>query len=141
MSSKKTVVKVKTVTKKVTKSTSKPTKATKSTTKASSKVVAKKAVKSSKVVNTPKKTPVILKGLDKIETLIKAARKTKQKEVVVLTTTRGHYVKNVGNGGFGADDLKTVYKNLYKTLWIKYDVRTKPVNLQNFEIAWVVPIK
>ncbi len=77
----------------------------------------------------------------KIESEIKSAKKNGAKELVVLTTKRSNYNKTIGQEGFGASDLKKTYKDLYKELLIKHDVFTRPVNVREFEIAWIVKFK
>lgn len=77
----------------------------------------------------------------KIETEIKSAKKNGAKELVVLTTKRSDYNKKIGVSGFGSEDLKKSLRDLYKELLIKHDVFTRPVNVNNFEIAWVVKFK
>lgn len=106
----------------------------------------KQLIKKKSKIGTPTKKVTGVSASEKlfkkIDAQIKTARKKGDvKELVVLSTTRNHYNKNLGQHGFGAEDLKKSYKELYKKLLVKHDVFTKPVNIGNHEVNWVVSLK
>ena len=102
---------------------SKPTKS------ASKKAPAKKA----KAVKTTGN-----KELDKMLATLSTAKKSGVKSVVVYTTSKASHKANTGANGFGVSDLKPKLLEAYKHLFCKYDVSTKPVDISEMAIDWIV---
>lgn len=81
------------------------------------------------------------KELDKMIAKVAIAREKGEKSVVVFTTKRSHYKKDLPHNGFGASDLKPKFYEAYKYMLLNYDVKTHPVNLAELAVEWIVEIK
>lgn len=106
----------------------------------------KKSAKDKKSVKkTAKKTVTgSNRKLDKMISLIEKAKASDSKSVVVFTTDSKSYnlgKKTTTPNGFGASDLKPKLYAAYKHLLCNYDVKTRPVNINNHEIEWFVNLK
>jgi hypothetical protein len=108
--------------------------------------MAKSDKKSAKSDKKSAKNPAIgvNRKLDKMVSLIEKAKTSDAKSVVVFTTDKKSYnldkESNIPNG-FGASDLKPKLYAAYKHLLCNYDVKTRPINVNNYEIEWFVNLK
>jgi hypothetical protein len=65
-----------------------------------------------------------------------------KKSVVVFTTERKHYKKNLESPhGFGVSDLKKKFYDAYKYLLVNHDVKARMLNMSEFQVEWVVELK
>jgi hypothetical protein len=115
----------------------------------------KKTIKKSEVKKTPAKKVVVKKEvikkvvksatgnkeLDLMLVKIKEATKKGDKKIVVYTTNKESYKANIGEFGFGADDLKPKLYEAYKHLFCKFNLKPKLVNPNEMVVEWTVNIK
>lgn len=65
-----------------------------------------------------------------------------KKTVVVFTTERKHYKKNLESpSGFGVSDLKKQFYEAYKYLLLNHDVKARMVNMSEMKVEWIVEFK
>jgi hypothetical protein len=81
------------------------------------------------------------KELDKMIAKIAIAREKHENSIVVFTTKRSHYKKDLPPNGFGASDLKPKLYEAYKHMLLNYDVKTHPVNIAELAVDWIVDLK
>ncbi len=76
------------------------------------------------------------------EILAKMNKAKKDDMVVVYTTNRESYKKNISSPqGFGVSDLKKKQYDAYKYLLINHDVEANLVNMNDFAVEWKVKRK
>ena len=81
------------------------------------------------------------KELDKMIAKVAIARENGENRIVVFTTKRSHYKKDLPLNGFGASDLKPKLYEAYKYMLLNYDVKTHPVNISELAVDWIVDLK
>ena len=65
-----------------------------------------------------------------------------KKSVVVFTTERKHYKKNLQSPlGFGVSDLKKKFYDAYKYLLVNHDVKARMLNMSEMQVEWIVELK
>lgn len=119
--------------------------ATKTKTKVTKPVVKKEPVKKvATTKSTNKKTAkasTTNKELEKMIATMNAAKKAKEKTVVVFTTNKSHHKANTNLNGFGASDLKPKLYEAYKYFLCEHDMTTKLVNMNEMSVEWIVKLK
>lgn len=96
-----------------------------------------------------KKKPgtVLDKAKEKIREAIKSAKKSSFKEVVIFTLERKkHFIKKLSTDkGFGYQDLKPTYQELYRwmmnTYKDKFIVRPADGSVNDFSVKCIVKLK
>ena len=82
------------------------------------------------------------KELDKMLAVMSEAKKSGEKNVVVFTTERKHYKKEMASElGFSAGDLKPKFYEAYKYFLCKHDATTRLLNPEKLAVEWIVKLK
>lgn len=69
-------------------------------------------------------------------------KKSGEKNVVVFTTERKHYKKEMASElGFSAGDLKPKFYEAYKYFLCKHDATTRLLNPEKLAVEWIVKLK
>lgn len=82
------------------------------------------------------------KELDKMLAVMAEAKKSGEKNVVVFTTERKHYKKEMASElGFSAGDLKPKFYEAYKYFLCNHDATTRLLNPEELAVEWIVKLK